>query len=500
MELRGDIDSLPVPSGPELTLTSNVKGRRLLGDNHGMPMAERKSSDSMHGPFRASGQPVSKQAHRFRLYFTLLLIDVLSIFTGFYLAGLLRHNEVFGASGTHLALLVIPIYLLVALNSQAYGYQVLANWTQGLNKAMMAFVFSVATVHFVAFYAHASLDFSRIVSGVGFLAAGCLLAGGRYAFKRIVGNTAPEDLRDELIIADNCEPIASGSARVINAAAYDLKPNLRDPQMLDRLGTLVRGADYVLVCCAPQDRAVWSLLLKGTDVQGYVIAPEFDEVGANRLERYHGQCVMQVASGPLDIRSRIIKRTMDLAVTIPMIVLLSPLLLLVAILIKLDSRGPVMFRQARMGRGNRMFQVLKFRSMHVSDCDDHGKQSATRGDSRITRVGRIIRATSIDELPQLFNVLNGEMSLVGPRPHALGSMAGYEHFWDVDERYWHRHSLKPGITGLAQIRGLRGTTFERTDLIHRLQADLEYLNNWSLWGDIVILAATVRVVIHPNAF
>jgi len=288
--------------------------------------------------------------------------------------------------------------------------------------------------------------------------------------------------------------------RMISAAAYGLKPNLRDPRMLDRLGNVVRGADYVLVCCALEDRAAWSLLLKGTDVQGHVLAPEFDEVGANRLGRYNGHCVMQVASGPLDLRSRVLKRTMDLSLTIPAIVFLSPLLLLVCLLIKLESKGPILFRQQRMGRGNRLFFVVKFRSMRVDACDTDGSRSAARGDTRITRVGRFIRATSIDELPQLFNVLHGDMSLVGPRPHALGSLAGAERFWEVDQRYWHRHSLKPGITGLAQVRGLRGATHEREDLVRRLQADLEYLNEWSLWRDIAILAATARVLVHANAF
>ena len=118
----------------------------------------------------------------------------------------------------------------------------------------------------------------------------------------------------------------------------------------------------------------------------------------------------------------------------------------------------------------------------------------------MTRVGRFIRATSIDELPQLFNVLRGEMSLVGPRPHALGSLAGNELFWEVDERYWHRHACKPGLTGLAQVRGFRGATRERIDLANRLYADLEYLNGWTIWRDISILITTFRVIIHRNAY
>ncbi|WP_097063401.1 sugar transferase [Sphingomonas guangdongensis] len=145
-------------------------------------------------------------------------------------------------------------------------------------------------------------------------------------------------------------------------------------------------------------------------------------------------------------------------------------------------------------------KVLKFRSMRAESSDATGTRSASRDDDRITRVGRIIRKTSIDELPQLFNVLLGDMSLVGPRPHALGSLAGDQLFWQVDETYWLRHQLKPGITGLAQVRGHRGATLERVDLVARLQSDMEYIHRWDIWRDIVILANTLKVVLHRNAF
>jgi lipopolysaccharide/colanic/teichoic acid biosynthesis glycosyltransferase len=242
------------------------------------------------------------------------------------------------------------------------------------------------------------------------------------------------------------------------------------------------------------------VLLKGSDVHGHVFAPEFDEVGAFYVGRYRGHCVMRVSSGSLDLANRALKRALDLSITIPLIIFLSPLLALVALAIKLDSSGPILFRQTRMGYGNRLFSVLKFRSMHHDLCDTNGAQSTLRHDQRITRVGKIIRATSIDELPQLLNVLYGSMSLVGPRPHALGSLAGLERFWEVDHRYWHRHALKPGITGLAQIRGFRGATMSRDDLVNRLQADLEYMNNWSIGQDISILFATFKVLMHKNAY
>lgn len=200
------------------------------------------------------------------------------------------------------------------------------------------------------------------------------------------------------------------------------------------------------------------------------------------------------------MRSRILKRMFDLLVAGIALLLLGPILLCVAAAIKLEDGGPVFFVQRRVGRGNRFFSIMKFRSMRVNTVGVDGSQSASKDDDRITRIGRIIRSTSIDELPQLLNVILGDMSLVGPRPHAIGSQAGDKLFWEVDARYWERHALKPGLTGLAQIRGLRGATEREEDLTGRLTADLEYLSGWSLWRDLWIMLMTLRVLVHDRAF
>ena len=174
--------------------------------------------------------------------------------------------------------------------------------------------------------------------------------------------------------------------------------------------------------------------------------------------------------------------------------------MLIALAIKLDSPGPVFFRQPRIGRQNRVFNVLKFRSMHVNQLDQGGRTSTSRGDPRVTRVGRFIRASSIDELPQLLNVLFGDMSVVGPRPHAVYSTAEQKLFWEIDSRYWHRHACKPGITGLAQVKGLRGATEVESDLTNRVSADLDYMANWTFTGDILIILRTFAVIFHRNAY
>jgi putative colanic acid biosynthesis UDP-glucose lipid carrier transferase len=174
-----------------------------------------------------------------------------------------------------------------------------------------------------------------------------------------------------------------------------------------------------------------------------------------------------------------------------------PLLLVIALAIRLDSPGPVFFRQPRMGWNGKTFRIWKFRSMFVHRTESNTVQQATKNDPRITRVGAFLRKTSLDELPQLFNVLTGEMSLVGPRPHAVQHDMEYS---QRIEQYFARHNIKPGITGLAQVRGHRGETRDLDQMIQRVESDIEYINNWSLWLDLLILVRTTMAFSGKNAY
>jgi lipopolysaccharide/colanic/teichoic acid biosynthesis glycosyltransferase len=176
--------------------------------------------------------------------------------------------------------------------------------------------------------------------------------------------------------------------------------------------------------------------------------------------------------------------------------LLLPLLLAVAALIKIDSPGPVLFRQPRVGRGGGHFTILKFRTMHVTAADLLARQDTVQNDPRLTRVGKWIRKCSVDELPQLLNVFLGSMSLVGPRPHAMNG----HRFSDCVGNYHARHRMRPGITGLAQVLGWRGPTDTRTKIEQRVANDLYYVSHWSLRGDLVILGRTLFAMWGKNAF
>lgn len=211
-----------------------------------------------------------------------------------------------------------------------------------------------------------------------------------------------------------------------------------------------------------------------------------------------GQPVLTIYSRPLGDWSRVAKRVEDLVVSVLALVFIAPLVVLVAVAVKLDSPGPVLFRQRRLGFNNNVITVFKFRSMtHRAAADDDVAQ-ARRTDPRVTRVGRILRRTSIDELPQLLNVLRGEMSLVGPRPHAL---AHNEQYAALIDGYLGRHRVQPGITGWAQVNGLRGETDTLDKMQRRVEHDLAYTADWSLALDIKILALTVFVTLFDrNAY
>ncbi len=186
--------------------------------------------------------------------------------------------------------------------------------------------------------------------------------------------------------------------------------------------------------------------------------------------------------------------------TLALIVFAVPMLL-VALAIRLDSPGPIFFRQPREGFNNRPFRVFKFRSMYHNRAQATEITQASRRDPRITRIGAILRKTSLDELPQLFNVLSGEMSLVGPRPHAPSTRAGGRLFSDVLASYAARHKVKPGITGWAQVCGWRGETDTEEKLVKRFEHDLYYIENWSIWLDFYVLMRTVVALVVPtNAF
>ena len=221
-----------------------------------------------------------------------------------------------------------------------------------------------------------------------------------------------------------------------------------------------------------------------------------------RAYSYEGSVpFLDVFEKPIANWDAVSKRAFDLFFASLALVVLGPVMLATALAIKLESKGPVLFRQKRYGFNNQVVDVLKFRSMYHEMADPDAKKVVTKGDPRVTRVGRFIRKTSIDELPQLFNVLQGGLSLVGPRPHAVNAHTANRLWDEVVDGYFARHKVKPGVTGWAQINGWRGEVDDEEKIRQRVNCDLYYIENWSLLLDLQILFLTpLKLLNTENAY
>jgi lipopolysaccharide/colanic/teichoic acid biosynthesis glycosyltransferase len=443
-------------------------------------------------------QPLERR--RLQCYLALLLGDLVALFVGFGTSGYFYLGTQGLGEASLLAQLVLPVFLTIALYNGAYSIETLQQPISALGRTLVALAISAAFVVFVAFYTKSSHEFSRVLFTLGVILATLAIVWLRLQMRAFVLWRCGENVVNLLVIDDGGTALDLPGARRADAARLGLVPALDDPVALDRIGLVLRGIDRVVVSCPPERRRAWAAILKGANIDGEVLDDTVANLGAQgaRIDGDHG--FLRVSVGPLGLRARVTKRLFDIVLAAGGLVLLFPLVLVVAAAILIEDGMPALFVQRRVGRGNRFFAMYKFRSMRAASGDGEGHRSTSRGDARVTRVGQFIRRTSIDELPQLFNVLKGDMSIVGPRPHALGSQAGDKLFWEVDRRYWQRHALKPGLTGLAQIRGLRGATEHELDLSRRLNADLEYLAGWSLWRDARIVFGTIRVLVHPQAY
>jgi len=219
-----------------------------------------------------------------------------------------------------------------------------------------------------------------------------------------------------------------------------------------------------------------------------------------KFEQYGGTNMLCVVQKPIDDWMSILKSIEDRLFSFFILLFLSPVMLIIALFIKLESPGPVFFKQNRFGFNNQLIGVLKFRTMFIDQQDNDAKKLTTRDDVRVTKVGKFLRRTSLDELPQFINVLKGEMSIVGPRPHAIKASANGKLYQDVVTEYAVRHNVKPGITGWAQVNGWRGETDTVEKIAKRVEYDIYYIEHWSLLMDLKIMAITPFKLMDKNAF
>ncbi len=409
-------------------------------------------------------------------------------------------NPIFSESGLEFALGFTMIFVILSFYHGLYSLKTLASFKKMTTAVVHTAIVAAAVFLLVTFITKTTAETSRVIFTVGLTVgtiAVLLFNLGTLAMIRIRTGTAFENV---MLVDAGGPPVAVKKANYLDARDLCLRTLADSPHHFHELGIKLRNMDRVIVNCLSEERAAWAHVLRAMGVRAEITSPILEEMGALDIQKEDGFTTILVATGPLSLRSRAIKRGLDLAIALPAALALTPLFLAIAVAIWIEDRGPIIFRQRRTGRNNCFFTMLKFRSMRVERSDSEGDVSASRDDDRVTRVGHFLRRTSMDELPQLLNVVLGQMSIVGPRPHAVGSRAGDKLFWEVTTEYWRRHAIKPGLTGLAQVRGFRGATDREEDLTRRLDADLEYLEGWSPLRDLKLIVRTLGVLVHPQAF
>ncbi len=433
--------------------------------------------------------------------------DLTVIVLAALLASKLRFGAFTASPNTFELLAAVPLpYLIVGMAIRSFQLTCLRSRISSIRNSIATLLVTFLVLMMVAFALQVGGQYSRLETGYMLVLALVGLTAWRYVLSTTLQGKLGQFISPTVAVLGEKTALADPSlrrnvVRLIDVDQYGWHEKLHEPRTLDHLAETVGDAERVLLAFDDPDRRwEWTQIARMMGLNAEVWPPKSSDVDAIAINNWNGRSTLVISHGPLTPYEQFLKRTIDLIITIPLVVVLLPLLVITALVIKLESPGPVFFVQQRVGERNRLFKMFKFRTMRHEQTDAEGKSSVAPGDERITRFGSFLRKYSIDELPQLFNVLLGTMSLVGPRPHALGSRAGGELFWNAVDEYWFRHKMKPGLTGLAQIRGYRGGSIDIDDLRRRVLSDIEYMNKWSITLDMKIIANTLHVVFTKTGY
>jgi Undecaprenyl-phosphate glucose phosphotransferase len=414
--------------------------------------------------------------------------------------------------------LVTVLGALLAVNmlhlAKAYRFTQLERAGDAMSRALFGWLGTIAILLTVSYLTKTSSEFSRgwsLLWSGGVLVA---LLGIRFAMVRLLARWRAAGRLQKSIAVIGAGPIGQRLLRHLNSrphpelrivGVYDDRTSRLPARCmghpiignLDRLLEDARRLHIDMAVVALPLAADWRLArvvdklrLLPIDVR---LCPDHAgfRVRPNGISQLDGMAMLNVLDRPLRDWRLVGKEIEDRLVASLILLLIAPLMLLIAAAIKLESPGPVFFRQRRYGFNNRMIEIFKFRTMHHHLRDEKAEQLTRRDDPRVTRVGAFLRRTSLDELPQFFNVLRGEMSVVGPRPHAAAAKAGGLLYHDAVADYAARHRVKPGITGWAQVNGWRGETAQLKQIERRVEHDLYYIEHWSVMFDLRIIFLTV---------
>ena len=415
--------------------------------------------------------------------------------------------------------LLLP--LLMQLNN-LFKVSAFLNFMQTVPKLMFIWSSVFASVFAFVFFTKIGAEYSRLWLGswaLGGFAMIMVFRAGLFLFLKNSKSVGQMDRRAVLVgggepalnLVKAFEAAPAGDVSIIGV--FDDRSNDRSPARIGKLKKL--GTVQELVEFARQTRVdiliVTLPLVAETRLlqilkQLWVLPVDIRLSAYSQKLRYKSRAysyignipLLDVFDKPLSGWNSLLKNIEDKILAALALIVLSPVMALVALAIKMDSPGPAIFRQKRYGFNNELIEMYKFRSMYIDQSDAKATKLVTKNDPRVTRVGRFIRKTSLDELPQFFNVLRGELSLVGPRPHATHAKAKDNLYTDVVDGYFARHRVKPGITGWAQINGWRGETDTEDKIQRRVEHDLFYIENWSLLFDLYILAKTPFSLIETD--
>ncbi|WP_350359579.1 undecaprenyl-phosphate glucose phosphotransferase [Vreelandella sp. SM1641] len=435
-----------------------------------------------------------------------LIVPVFDFFA-IVCACVIAFNFRFGTFDLHeryvLATTLIALFAIL-LNSMFGGY---SRWritpvSTLVARLLMVWVAVGLLATSLIFLADASVRFSRLWVASSLLLSYIIAAGGRVLAQIILRKARMKGRarRSIFLVGPSSQLLqVARSMRAAKGEGYSIVGVERlysgfNEQSLPNIAARIEmsGAREVWICVPLEMggavRSIFYALRNHTAEVRFI--PDFQgmQLLNHRFSEVAGHFAIDLSVTPLSGMARIIKRAEDLMVGSLITLLITPVCLLIAVAIKVTSPGPILFKQYRTGANGRRVKVYKFRSMRVHKEKEGQITQATKNDQRITPIGAFLRKTSLDELPQFYNVLQGRMSIVGPRPHAL---AHNDYYKDLVESYMRRHKVKPGITGWAQVNGLRGETDTLEKMERRVEYDLWYIDNWSLWLDLRIIILTV---------
>ncbi|GAA4111543.1 undecaprenyl-phosphate glucose phosphotransferase [Aminobacter aganoensis] len=394
-----------------------------------------------------------------------------------------------------------------------------------IGRIALGWATTFALMAVTAFFMKVSAEYSRLLFGSWFVLGLWLLIGLRLIMARVIRRWARNGRMERRAVIVGGGKAAEVLIRSIEQQPYndiricgifDDRDDKRSPPIVagyPKLGTVSELLEFARI--ARIDMLIVSLPLTAETrvlqlLKKLWVLPVDIRLSAhsNQLQfrprsySYIGAVPMlDIFDKPINDWDSVAKRAFDIAFSLLGIIVFSPVMIATAVAIKLDSKGPVLFKQKRHGFNNEVIEVYKFRSMYTDQSDPSARKSVTKNDPRVTRVGRFIRKASIDELPQFFNSLFGSLSLVGPRPHAVAAQSHNLLYNEVVDGYFARHKVKPGVTGWAQINGWRGEMDTDEKIRKRTEFDLYYIENWSLWFDMRILFLTpIRLLDTENAY